>query len=118
MKSRLFLIIALLAAAPARAADPQMRAHFIDVGQGQCALLEFPCGAILIDTGGQDAEHTAALGAYLKEFFERRTDLNKTLNALIVSHPHVDHSMGVKTVFEACRIKAYIDDGLLKGSGH
>ena len=30
-----------------------MRAHFIDVGQGDATLLEFPCAAVLIDTGGE-----------------------------------------------------------------
>lgn len=30
-------------------------AHFIDMDQGNATLLEFPCGAILIDAGGRDA---------------------------------------------------------------
>ena len=28
-----------------------MRAHFIDIGQGSATLLEFPCAAVLVDTG-------------------------------------------------------------------
>ena len=31
-----------------------MTAHFINIGQGQSVLLEFPCGAMLIDAGAQD----------------------------------------------------------------
>src|SRR5258708_731955 len=43
-------------------ASPKMRAHFINVGQAASALLEFPCGAVLIDAGAQDkdfAQHLA-----------------------------------------------------------
>src|SRR4051794_32378866 len=61
-------------------AEPEMRAHFIDVGQGASTLLEFPCGAILIDTGGQDDDSSVALGRYLTEFFRRRPDLSNTLS--------------------------------------
>ena len=30
---------------------PVMKAHFIDVGQANRALLEFQCGVVLIDAG-------------------------------------------------------------------
>ncbi len=112
-------VVGLLLAgtSPARAAEPQMVVHFIDVGQGAATLLEFPCGAILIDTGAQDNDATTHLANYLKAFFDRRTDLNKTLNALIISHPHVDHSRGVETVLNSCRVRTYIDNGMVSGSG-
>lgn len=53
-----------LAAAPAErfaapapaAASSKMVAHFINVGQGDAALLEFACGAVLIDVGAQNDE--------------------------------------------------------------
>src|SRR5262249_49183489 len=117
MKLKLLLILALFAGARAGAAEPQMQAHFIDVGQGACTLLEFPCGAILIDAGGQDAAHSSALVTYLKEFFGRRTDLQNTLSALVISNPHLDHAGGIKAVFGACRVRTYLDNGLVQGSG-
>lgn len=74
-----------------------MAAHFIDVGQGSAVLLEFSCGAALIDAGGQSDEHVdsnARLMAYLKGFFARRSDLNKTLDVVFFTHPHPDHNNG------------------------
>ena len=40
-------------------ADAQevMRAHYINVGQADATLLEFPYGAILIDAGAQYQSH-------------------------------------------------------------
>ena len=63
-------------------ADAQeiMRAHYINVGQADATLLEFPCGAILIDAGAQDDGHITSLTDYLTDFFQGRTDLNNTLN--------------------------------------
>src|SRR4051795_12193375 len=120
MKCKLLLILAVLAAARTSAAEPQMRVHYIDVGQAASTLLEFPCGAILIDTGAQDEAHVEALKTYMKEFFARRGDLQNTLSALVISHPHLDHTMGVEAIFSICRVKTYIDDGLVRDgdSGH
>lgn len=79
--------------------DPDwMVAHFIDVGQGDAILLELPCGAVLIDTGGEDTDEVNGaeqLGAYLNTFFARRTDLSRTLDLVVLSHPHRDHTLGV-----------------------
>lgn len=98
-------------------ASPEMKAHFIDVGQGASALLEFPCGAVLIDTGGQDSEHSEHLKAFLTDFFHRRTDLKDTLAALFITHPHIDHTRGIRAVTELCHVVNYIDDGITQGSG-
>ncbi len=78
MRKTLILFFAGLVLVAA-AADGQevMRVHYIDVGQADAALLEFPCGAILIDAGAQDANHVTILTNYLTNFFQRRTDLNK-----------------------------------------
>lgn len=88
--------------------------HFIDVGQGSATLLEFPCGAILIDTGGErnalfDSEPN--LTRYLDTFFERRSDLDRTLDALVISHPHIDHTRSIPEVLKRYRVRNIIDNG-------
>lgn len=65
---------------------------YIDVGQGDSELVELPNGKnILIDAGDRDG--SANLTAYLKQ---RKI---KTLDLIIISHPHLDHYGGlIKTL--------------------
>jgi competence protein ComEC len=102
-----------------------MVAHFIDVGQGAATLLEFPCGAVLIDAGGEtsNALHfssNARLKAYLDEFFQRRADLDNTLNLVVLSHPHTDHTRGVAELLKEANgydIRNVVDNAQNTGSG-
>jgi len=93
-----------------------MRIHFIDVGQGAATLFEFPCGAVLIDTGGEKDskvvyDSTPLLTGYLDRFFERRSDLNHTLALLLLTHPHPDHTMGAPAVMSRYHVNNLVDDG-------
>jgi competence protein ComEC len=92
-------------------------AHFIDMDQGNATLLEFPCGAVLIDAGGRDAAAGDHLIAYLDAFFSRRTDLNRHLAAVFVTHTHVDHNRALRRVAERFNIDGYVHNGVLFGSG-
>ncbi len=104
--------------APAKPKDTvdadAMAIHFIDIGQGSAFLVEFPCGAMLIDTGGeQNAEFDGpkALFSYLDRFFERRTDLDRTFDLLVITHPHIDHTRGLLNLLERYKIRNVIDNG-------
>lgn len=106
--------VAAKPAPPAPAPEPQMRVHFLNVGQGAATLVEFPCGAMLIDTGGEeDSEFHSVevLTAYLDAFFARRTDLKNTLDVLLLTHPHIDHVRGVPAVIERYTVARVVDDG-------
>lgn len=100
-----------------------MSAHYINVGQADSILLEFKKSAILIDAGGEatgdtnptrDRDH---LIDYLNKFFARRPDLSRTLLAVIISHPHLDHTKNLMPVLRAFKVKNLIDGGNLRGSG-
>lgn len=93
-----------------------MTAHFIDVGQAHATLLEFPCGAMLVDAGS-DENHANALVSYLETFFTRRTDLNRTLDVVLITHNHLDHTRNLRAVVEAFTVKRYFDNGFTEGSG-
>jgi len=116
---RLFLLATLLFATSILRAqqDNVMFVHYIDVGQAASVLLEFPCGAILIDAGAQDTTYHKALVGYLGKFFKRRKDLDSTISLLMVTHPHIDHNEALKDIGRHFHIGRYIDDGLQVGSG-
>ena len=99
---------------PAPGPPPLMRMHFIDVGQGSATLLEFPCGAVLVDAGGEDHSEfhsTERLIAYLDAFFARRTDLDHRLDALVLTHPHIDHVRGVPAVLNRYTVRNIVHNG-------
>src|SRR3954471_10181171 len=96
---------------------PSMTAHFINIGQGQSILLEFSCGAVLIDAGAQDDAAKVRLVSYLNTFFTRRKDLHRTLNTILITHDHIDHDAALRTVVENFKVEHFVDNGLMTGPG-
>lgn len=95
--NRVVSLALLLVCAPTGAAT--MTAHFIDVGQGAATLLEFSCGTVLIDLGGETVASTGfssnqKLRAYLERFFDDRPGRPRRLDLVVLSHPHIDHVRG------------------------
>ena len=65
-------------------ADGTLRVHYIDVGQGDCTLLQTPDNKnILIDTG--NPENYDTINIYLKAQKVEKIDV------MIITHPHSDH---------------------------
>ncbi|HAG07788.1 MAG TPA: hypothetical protein DCL13_06385 [Peptococcaceae bacterium] len=102
-------VAAALAAGLCFLGTPQggrLEVHFIDVGQGDAALVRAPDGAaVLIDAGGWPGEYEGAPGAgrrtvvpYLKRLGIRRVD------ALVLTHPHEDHAGGAAAVLDAVKV--------------
>jgi competence protein ComEC len=92
---------------PRRPADTDpadaMRLHFIDVGQGDATLIEFPCGVVVIDTGGEQNEGfdgAAAYREYLERFFAERPERPRKIDLLAITHPHIDHTRSVEWTLE------------------
>ena len=115
---RLCFTLALLFCATV--AHAQMSAHYINVGQADSILLEFRTAAILIDAGGEatgDDRDKIHLVNYLNQFFTRRADLRRTLLAVIISHPHIDHTKNLGAVIQNFNVQLLLDGGNQSGSG-
>ncbi|HRY96447.1 MAG TPA: MBL fold metallo-hydrolase [Myxococcota bacterium] len=112
-------------APPRERADPRttMRVHFIDVGQGDAILFEFPCAAMLVDLGAEKNkvyDGVENLAEYLAGFFARRPDLVNTFELVAVTHPHFDHVQGTGLLVgdrSPYRVVHMITDGLESSSG-
>lgn len=68
--------------------EGEMRVHFLDVGQGDCTIVEFPEGDILIVDAGDGAFDTEnKLVRYLK-------GLKPTAVSMVATHANIDHYGG------------------------
>lgn len=98
-----------------------MAAHFINVGQGAATLLEFSCGLVLIDTGGGAPPRlwTRHLTDYLDGVFARRPDLSRTIDLVIFTHPHSDHTTGAPALADPARytLRHIVTNAQTAGSG-
>ncbi len=96
----ILILLALLAVvAPAGRSAPSGNAQvtYLNVGQGDSALLQDALGTDILIDGGP-----ASAGANVVAYLRAHTD--KNLEAVIVSHPDADHSAGVISVLQASDI--------------
>lgn len=78
---------------PARGAG-EARVHFIDVGQGDCTVIEFPEGdCLVVDAGDGSFEHDQRLLRYLK-------GLGSPKLTLVATHPDADHCGGMAELMD------------------
>lgn len=90
-------------------AEPRLdnlRLSVLDVGQGQCVLLQSKDQAYLIDCGGEDPERTAAVA------LEAMGSQGLTkLDGLILTHFDKDHCNGAPYLLEVAQVeKLYLPD--------
>ena len=109
----------------------EMTVSFIDVGQGDSALIETPAGKkILVDGGGDEGgekirgsgdqevgirrsdnqARTERIGRKIVLPFLRRKGINK-LDMIILTHPHADHLGGLLPVLEEMPVAEVLDNG-------
>jgi len=86
------LLIAVVSVAAVCVEPPlsELQVHFIDVGQGDCILIDLGESEVLIDGG----DSSPGVTAYLEDY------VNGSLEVLIATHPHADHIGGLIEVLD------------------
>ena len=92
------LVIAILVSATAAALpDEKLHTSFLDVGDGDAILIQRGTRQILVDGGPSPQAITLALGKEMP-FWDRTIDL------VILTHPHADHIIGLIEVLNRYRV--------------
>ncbi len=87
----------------ARRSNPDLRITFIDVGQGDAALVEAPGGHALLIDGGGSFDRSFDPGERVIEPLLRARGIDR-LELVALSHPHPDHLNGLQRVLERFRV--------------
>ena len=98
----LVLVLVLLLSFWSGAPDGRLHVTFLDVGQGDAILIESPSGRrVLVDGGPSPSLLMSHLGRRMP-FWDRSLDL------VMLSHPHEDHIAGLIPVLERYRVDAVV----------
>jgi beta-lactamase superfamily II metal-dependent hydrolase len=79
----------------------QLEIHFLNVGQGDAAIVQEGGRTAVIDAGP-----TTGIGAYLQSLHIDTIDL------VVASHPHADHIGGMTALLQSTPVRFYLDNGV------
>ncbi len=105
-------------ATAAKRSPGELRVTFLDVGQGDAAVIETPDGAVaVIDGGGYpgtDERYIGDPGSRIVVPYLRRRGINR-IDYLIPTHPDEDHVQGLIAVARAFPVRHVLDGGVPDG---
>jgi len=76
----------------------QTRVTFLDVGQGDAAVVEGPAGEVLVVDAGGNEDGSFDPGELVVAPYLRRRGV-RTIDLVLLSHPHPDHMNGLFAIF-------------------
>jgi competence protein ComEC len=94
----------------ARRHDPSARITFLDVGQGDAAVVEAPGGAVAVIDGGGAFDDSFDPGERIVEPFLRARGITR-VDLVALSHPHPDHLNGLRRVLRRFPVGALWTSG-------
>lgn len=103
-------LVAELAAIRAGTPKNQLRISFLDVGQGDSALVDLPDGsAMLIDGGGAVGSPVDPGRTVIGPLMRARR--RRGVEIAVLTHPHPDHLIGLASALPALRVGQFWDNG-------
>ena len=101
------LVVTVILASVAVAVTPDNRLHvsFLDVGQGDAILIQKGSQQVLIDGGPSPQAITLELG-------DRMPFWDRTIELVILTHPHADHITGLVEVLDKYRVEQVLSPEL------
>ena len=94
----LVIVAVLTSAAAITMPDDELHVSFLDVGQGDAILIQRGSQQVLIDGGGSPQTLVLELG-------ERMPFWDRTIELVVLTHPHDDHLSGLVEVLERYRVE-------------
>ncbi len=94
-----------------RPADGSLRVTFLDVGQGDAALVELPDGRRLLVDGGPGGERRFDVGERVVAPFLWNRAVS-TLDAVVMTHADPDHAGGLAAILRRFHVRELWDNGL------
>ena len=83
----------------------KLRINFFDVGQGDSTFIQTPYKQDILIDGGPDNIITEKLGSVMPFY-------DKTIDLIIISHPHSDHITGIIQVLNKYNVKEIYYNGI------
>ncbi|MCJ7657273.1 MAG: DNA internalization-related competence protein ComEC/Rec2, partial [Candidatus Atribacteria bacterium] len=103
----ILLIIIVQAFYPA----DNLKVNFINVGEGDCILIEAPNKINILIDGGGTPQSDFDVGSKIVVPYLRRKGINE-IDLLILTHPHLDHLEGLLPVLREFKVDMVLDSGL------
>ena len=88
-----------------------LKVAFLDVGQGDAIFVEAPNGNQILIDGGPNK-------SVLRELSKQTPFYDRSIDAVILTHPHLDHYAGFNEVLKKYKVSLEMDPGTKnKGAG-
>jgi len=89
----------------------KLKVNFINVGEGDCILIEAPNKINILIDGGGTPQSDFDVGSKIVIPYLRRKGINE-IDLLILTHPHLDHLEGLLPVLKEFKVDMVLDSGL------
>lgn len=84
--------------------DRTLTVHFLDVGQGDAIFIQGPTGIQVLIDGGPTP-------AVLRELGRSMPFYDRSIDAVVATHPDLDHIGGLVDVFRRYRVSVFLESG-------